>query len=56
MSKNIDQLMISPVFEKIRVNRRGSPKIRDCPKLKRQVKRKLKISRQVRALNYGQTT
>ena len=56
MSKNIDQLMISPVFEKIRVNRKGSPKIRDCPKLKRQVKRKLKISRQERALNYGQTT
>ena len=48
--------MISPVFEKIRVNRKGNPKIRDYPKLERQVKRKLKISRQERALNYGQTT
>ena len=56
MSKNIDKLMISPVFEKIRVNRKGNPRIKDCYKLKRQVKRKLKISRQERALNYGPTT
>ena len=56
MSRNIEKMMVCPVFEKIRVNRKGSPKIRDCPKLKRQVKRKLKISRQERALNYGQTT
>ena len=56
MSKNIEQMMTSLVFEKIRVSRKGSPKIKDYRRTKRQVSRKVKYKRQERALNYGQTT
>jgi len=59
MSKNIDKMMVSPVFEKIRVKHSGSPKAvsyKDYRQSKRQVSRKVKYKRQERALNYGQTT
>ena len=45
MSKNIDQLMISPVFEKIRVNRKGNPRMRDCYKLKINLRKNNKYNR-----------
>ena len=56
MSKNIEQMMTSPVFEKIRVSRKGSPKIKDYRQTKRQSLRRSKLIRQERDLNYGQTT
>ena len=56
MSRNIEKMMVSPVFEKIRIKHSGSPKTRDYHKSQRQVRRKIKYKRQERALLYGQTT
>ena len=56
MSRNIEKMMVSPVFEKIRIKHSGSPKARDCRKSQRQTRRKIKYKRQAPALRYGKTT